>query len=133
MPLHERYGDLRNDDPKRGLDGRAAGPVEAAASVGDNPYALGDDTSGATTLVPGQPSITVSSPLAGQIQVVITADPDATSYTVYRAGTLIGTETTAGTKTYTGQPAGATTVTARSRDEDGREFTESGAAAVTVL
>lgn len=135
MPLHERYAELRNDNPKRGLDGRAAGPVEAAASVGDNPYALGDDTSsGTAALIVGRPSaIGASSPAAGTIRVNITADADATSYAIYRGATQIATTTTTGANVDTaGQPAGEHSVTVRARDEDGKEFATSAGTNVTV-
>lgn len=135
MPLHEKYAELRNDYPKRGLDGRAAGPVEAASSVGDNPYALGDDVStGTAALQVGQPSaIAASSPAAATIRVNITAVPNAGSYAIYRGATQIATTTTTGANVDTaGQPAGTHSVTVRARDEDGREFATSAGTNVTV-
>ncbi len=135
MPVHERYSELRNSKPKKGLNGRAGGPVEAAPTVGDTPYALGDDvTGGATPRIPSRPSaIGASSPLPGTIRVNITADTAATDYAIYRGSTQIATTATTGANVDTaGQPAGTHTVTVRGRDEDGREFTESAGTSVTV-
>lgn len=135
MPLHERYAELRNSNPKRGLNGRAAGPAEAAPTVGEAPYALGDDvTGGVTPRIPSRPTaIGASSPAIGTIRVNITADAEATDYAIYRGSTQIATTATTGANVDTaGQPAGTHTVTVRGRDEDGREFTESAGTSVTV-
>lgn len=135
MPIHERYSELRNSKPKKGLNGRSGGPVEAAPTVGETPYALGDDmTSGAAVLMPNKPSaIAASSPSAGTIRVNITAVEGATDYAIRRGSTEIATTTTTGANVDTaGQPAGTHNVTVRARDEDGREFGESAATSVTV-
>lgn len=135
MPIHERYAQLRNTKPKKGLNGRAGGPVEAAPTVGEVPYALGDDmTGGAAVLMPNTPSaIAASSPMLNTIRVNITAVDGAADYAIRRGTTQIATTSTTGANVDTGgQPAGTHSVTVRARDEDGREFGESAATSVTV-
>ena len=121
---------LRNDKAHKGLAGNlGTKDVRPAAIANASPYALGDAVG---DLLPARPAAAVTSPAALQIQVVITADPDCSSYKVYRGATLIGTEASAGTKTYTGQTAGTHSVTVKGLDEYGTPFTVSTADTVIV-
>ena len=142
MPVHEKQAQLANTFPKRGLGGRSAGPVNAAGSAPDEPYALGNvhaggPATGAADRITGRPAgLVVSSPSAGVIRVTFTAETGAdapANYKVYRGSTVIDADRPTGAQEdYTGQPAGTHTVTIRGVDEDGIEFTESAGVQVVV-
>src|SRR5688572_6531300 len=98
MPVHEKQSQLANTYPKKGLNGRSAGPVNAAASADDEPYALGNVhaggvATGAAGRISGRPAgLVVASPGAGIIRVTFTAetgDDKPTTYKVYRGATVI--------------------------------------------
>lgn len=140
MPVHEKQSQYANDYAKVGLAGRAGGRVEALGSAEQVEYALGDISPAQTATAPGRytnrpTGLAATSPAIGTIRVTFTNEPPetgVTDYAVYRGATQIGTQATGAQTDYTGQPTGTHTVTVRSRDDDGTEFTESSGASVTV-
>lgn len=140
MPTSESQATLANDYAKKGLQGRAGGRVEALGTAEQVEYALGDISPDQTATTPGlaagRPTgLVVSSPVAGTIRVAFTpepADAGVKDYSIYRGATQIGTSTTGAQQDITGQPAGTHSITVRSRDDDGTEFTVSAGSNVTV-
>lgn len=142
MPVHERQSEYANTQPKRGLNGRAAGPVNAAGTAPDEPYALGNVhaggvATGASQRISGRPAgLIVSSPVAGTVRVAFTAETGTnkpTTYSIYIDDEVLAEDITVGTQAdYPGVDPGTYDVTVRGVDEDGNEFTESAATEVIV-